>query len=126
MVFSEWFIVYTLNARGSSLQTAVFLLTVFLTIGGRKTTGRWLLISVLNAIGFWLIPSYMFCITILFSLLSVMLSILLYLPVLQYIGIGVFTNNPLTKLYSSESYMLDFYNDITSIYRRITPKVGVL
>ena len=96
--------------------------------------------SVLNVIGFWLIPSYLFCLVILFFLvvinngferkfllyfsLSICLAILLYLPVLVYLGTDTLLNNTLTRIYSPENYIQYFYNDMTSIYSKITPATG--
>ena len=71
VVFSEWLIDYSVNARGYSLQIALFLLVIFLTITKENRAGRSFLIAVLNTIGFWLIPSYLFCLIVLFFLVAV-------------------------------------------------------
>lgn len=142
VVCSEWLIGYSVNARGYSLQATLFLSVIFLALGKQKTTGRWLLIIVLNAFGFWLIPSYVFCLVVLFFLvvvkngfqprlllffiLSILLSILLYLPVLAYSGVDALLNNTITQAYNSLNYLQDFYKNIASIYFKLTPGEGIV
>lgn len=140
VVCSEWLIQYSVNARGYSLQTALFLFVLFLTLGKQKSTGRWLLISSLNAIGFWIIPSYIFCLTVLFIIkvlldrfqvnlvlffaLSILLSILLYLPVFAYTGSDSLFNNPVTQTYNNLNYLQEFFTNMHSIYVHLTPGEG--
>lgn len=142
VVFSDWLIGYSVNARGYSLQTALFLIVLFLTWGKQESKGRLLIIAVLNAIGFWIIPSYIFCLATLFlivflkngfqyklflsCILSILLSILLYLPVIAYSGTDSLFNNPNTQTYNSLSYFQDFLSNLTTIYRNLIPGQGVI
>lgn len=139
---SEWLIEYSVNARGYSLQTALLLLVVFLVLDHKKPTGRWLIVSIINALGFWLIPSYVFHLAVLFLiivikngfpfkltpffLLTILLATLFYLPVLAYSGIDALFNNAVTQTYNSLTYLQDFYINISSIYINLTPTQGIL
>lgn len=142
VVCSELLIGYSVNARGYSLQVTLFLLVVFLALGNQKTNGRWLLIVILNAFGFWLIPSYIFCLAVLFFLvvvkngfqprlllffiLSILLSLLFYLPVLAYSGIDSLLNNAITKSCDSLNFLQCFYKNISAIYLKLTPGEGIM
>lgn len=142
VIFSDWLIDYSVNARGYSLQTALFLIVLFLTWGKQESKGRLLVIAVINAIGFWIIPSYIFCLATLFlivflkngfqfklllsCILSILLSILLYLPVIAYSGADSLFNNPNTQTYNSLSYFQDFISNLTTIYRNLIPGQGMI
>lgn len=137
VAFSEWLIGYSVNARGYTLQTAVFLLVLFLSLSKRISIGRWLIIGVLHAIGFWVIPSYIFCLIVylviillmngwdsklIFSAISTMvLSALFYLPAIKYSGLELILNHPLTNTYDEATYYLDFLKNIESIFIKVLP-----
>jgi hypothetical protein len=141
VVFSEMLIGYTVNARGYSLQTSLFLCVLFLMIENHNKIGRWIIIAILNAIGFWLIPSYIFCLGIILFLfiikhgfkkqlipmlgLSFFLGSLLYLPVIGYLGTDALLNNPLVQIYDPLNYVHDFSENVKSIFTQLTPTLGL-
>lgn len=142
VVFSEMLIDYSVNARGYALQTALFLAVLFLIIENNNKTGRWIVIAILNAVGFWLIPSYLFCFGIILFIyiskhglqkqlisilgLSFLLGFILYLPVIAYMGKNALTNNPLVKVFDSMNYLQEFIDNLILIYGHLTPGIGII
>ena len=142
VVFSEMLIDYSVNARGYTLQTTLFLAVLFLTISNNNKNGRWILVAILHAIGFWLIPSYLFCFGIILFVniskhgfqkqfvsilgLSFLLGFLLYLPVIAYMGKNAIINNPLVRVFDSMNYLQEFIENLISIYEHLTPGVGIV
>ncbi len=127
--FCHFLIIYSGNARGYSLQTAIFLLTIHYI--QKKKFNK---ISILSFLGFAISPNYILEFISIISLLlfstikikktliivskAALFSILYYIPALSYVGFKTFFQNP--NLESIHIYR-DVLTSIEIISKRIFP-----